>query len=67
MLVLPTTLGIVFLTVLVGLAWSVIEPSTVDRKGLELMLPHLPNVWDGRVVYEGQRACLHRDAVGPAA
>ena len=50
MQVLPTTLGIVLLTVLVGLAWSVIEPYTVDRKGLEITLPHLPNVWDGRVV-----------------
>jgi len=47
---LLTAVGIVLLVVLVGLAWGMVEPYTVDRKGLDVTLPDLPEAWDGRVV-----------------
>jgi hypothetical protein len=40
----------VLFVILAGLAWSLIEPYTIDRQRLEVAVPHLPDVWDGHVV-----------------
>lgn len=50
MVVLQTVVGIVLLVIVGVLAWSAIEPYTIDRQALEIALPHLPEAWDGRVV-----------------
>ncbi|MDZ7708342.1 MAG: metallophosphoesterase [Trueperaceae bacterium] len=50
MVVLQTVVGIVLLVIVGVLAWSAIEPYTIDRQSLEVTLPHLPDAWDGRVV-----------------
>lgn len=50
MVVLQTVVGIVLLVIVVVLAWSAIEPYSIDRQTLEITLPGLPDAWDGRVV-----------------
>lgn len=50
MTLLLTVLGIVLLVVLAVLTWSVVEPYTIDREVMEVVLPQLPEAWDGRVV-----------------
>lgn len=50
MVVVQTVVAIVLLVIVGVLAWSAIEPYTIDRQTLEVTLPHLPDAWDGRVV-----------------